>query len=148
VLEGCPDDGPSMAIDAQNRVHIVWPTLVQEGGAEPNIALFYAMSRDGKTFTPRERVSTQGTPHHPQLVVDRNGRLSLTWDELEGGKRHVAFARAPIAASGSPKFAREVISEGDPAVYPMAAATANNEALVAWTSGASTASVIRVVRIP
>ena len=31
ALEGCPDDGPAMAVDAQNRIHIVWPTLV--GGA-------------------------------------------------------------------------------------------------------------------
>ena len=31
VLEGCPDDGPAIAVDAKNRVHIVWPTLVTDG---------------------------------------------------------------------------------------------------------------------
>ena len=30
VLEGCPDDGPAMAVDAKGRVHIVWPTLITE----------------------------------------------------------------------------------------------------------------------
>ena len=30
VLEGCPDDGPAMAVDAKDRVHIVWPTLITE----------------------------------------------------------------------------------------------------------------------
>ena len=24
-LEGCPDDGPAMAVDHQNHVHIIWP---------------------------------------------------------------------------------------------------------------------------
>jgi len=38
-LEGCPDDGPAMAIDAANRIHVVWPTLVKDGGKE-TIALF------------------------------------------------------------------------------------------------------------
>ena len=71
VLEGCPDDGPAMAVDANNRIHIVWPTLITEGAAEqgahaekdgsaqrssrsprsdtgePTIALFYATSADG-----------------------------------------------------------------------------------------------------
>ena len=42
ALEGCPDDGPAMAVDAQSRIHVVWPTLVggATAAAEPNIALF------------------------------------------------------------------------------------------------------------
>src|SRR5471032_1597060 len=66
MLEGCPDDGPSMAVDARKRIHIVWPTLITEkaAGSEPTIALFYAMSIDGKQFTARERIPTEGMPHH------------------------------------------------------------------------------------
>ena len=98
ALEGCPDDGPAMAVDAQSRIHIVWPTLITEATAEtaetaeknktslrsqrsprldvaePNIALFYAMSTDGKQFTARERIPTEGMPHHPRIAV-RRGRI-------------------------------------------------------------------------
>ena len=149
VLKGCPDDGPAMAIDQQNRIHVVWPTLVQDGpGGEPNIGLFYSMSRDGRTFTRRERIPTEGTPHHPQLQVDGSGRLIVTWDELVSGKRHIAFARATIAGGSAPRFAREVVSGEAAAVYPMAAATTGNEALIAWTSGGPGDSVIRVARVP
>src|ERR1700710_3157521 len=37
VLDGCPENGPAMAIDGRNRVHIVWPTLVSgsTAGGEP-----------------------------------------------------------------------------------------------------------------
>ena len=28
VLDGCPENGPSMIVDADARVHVVWPTLV------------------------------------------------------------------------------------------------------------------------
>jgi hypothetical protein len=52
VLDGCPENGPAVAIDKGNVIHVVWPTLVPgSAGAEPTMALFYAMSRDGQHFT-------------------------------------------------------------------------------------------------
>src|SRR4029077_12288819 len=30
VLEGGPDDGPAMAVDAANRINVVWPTLITD----------------------------------------------------------------------------------------------------------------------
>jgi hypothetical protein len=74
ALEGCPDDGPAMAVDAQHHIHIVWPTLVNDAPAdrahapEPAMALFYAMSADGRRFTPRQRIPTDGMPHHPRFA--------------------------------------------------------------------------------
>jgi hypothetical protein len=29
-INGCPDDGPSMAVDGSNRAHRIWPTVVHE----------------------------------------------------------------------------------------------------------------------
>jgi hypothetical protein len=148
VLEGCPDDGPSMVIDQRNRIHMVWPTLVQEDAkdSEPNLALFYAMSTDGKTFTPRRRLPTNGTPHHPQLAIDAAGQLVAAWDELENGTRHVAFARATAGGAGGPAFSRERLSEAGPAFYPVVA-DAGNGLIVAWTSGAPGDSTIQVARL-
>jgi hypothetical protein len=56
MLDGCPDDGPTMALDRDGVVHVVWPTLVQ--GAQPAIGLFHASMRDSVTFTPRQRIET------------------------------------------------------------------------------------------
>src|SRR5262245_26850313 len=82
MLEGCPDDGPAMVVDAANRIHIVWPTLVTDtAGGDPTIALFYASSIDGKTFTARERIPTEGMPHHPTLAIGGDGSLVAAWDE-------------------------------------------------------------------
>ena len=115
VLEGCPDDGPSMVVDRQRHIHVVWPTLLQEAGADPNLALFYATSIDGRSFTPRVRIPTEGTPHHPQLALDGAGRLVAAWDELAGGTRHVAVAEAR-ATGGAPTFTRRVLSGAEPGV--------------------------------
>ncbi len=146
VLEGCPDDGPSMAVDSGHRVHVIWPTLLQEEGKDPNLALFYAMSIDGASFTRRVRIPTEGTPHHPQLTIDGAGRLIAVWDELAGGTRHVALALGSAAAVSPPAFARQVLSGAEPATYPVVAPVGDG-VLVAWTSGSPAASMIRVARM-
>ena len=144
VLEGCPDDGPAIAVDARNRVHIVWPTLIGEGSADPTIALFYAMSADGVRFTPRKRIPTEGMPHHPQIAIGADGSLIVAWDEGANGKRRAAMARTTVDAAAGSAWTRSVI--GEAAVYPVVAAT-SDAAIVAWTSGASTNSTIQVTRV-
>ena len=146
VLEGCPDDGPAMAVDAKNRIHIVWPTLVTEkaAGAEPTIALFYATSADGRRFTPRKRLPTEGMPHHPQIAIGQDGSLTMTWDEGANGKRRAAMLRTTVDAAAAEALARTPL--GDGAVYPVVAVS-GDAAVVAWTSGGSSSSTIQVVRI-
>ena len=110
-LEGCPDDGPAMAIDARNGIHIVWPTLVTESAGQ-TIALFYASSADGRTFTTRERIPTEGMPHHPQIASAADGSLALAWDELAGACA-APPSRATVNATGRPTFARTIVSGAD-----------------------------------
>jgi len=152
VLEGCPDDGPAMAVDPNGRVHLVWPTLVRESaapGAEPaeTIALFYATSSDGRTFSTRQPIPTEGLPHHPRIAVGGDGSLTVVWDELARGSRRVAVASAMPTSSGSPRFRRQLLSSDSPAVYPVIA-VASAEVIAAWTAGASTSSSIQIRRLP
>lgn len=152
ALEGCPDDGPAMVVDAQHRIHVVWPTLVKEPGADPaepteTIALFYASSSDGLTFTPRQRIPSEGLPHHPRLAVDADGSLTVAWDELMKGSRRIAVARASHAGKGEPDFRRELLASRSPAVYPALAVT-GGDVIAVWTSGTSKESSIQIGRIP
>ena len=148
ALEGCPDDGPAMAVDRQNRIHIVWPTLVAGGGdgAEPNIALFYAMSADGKRFTGRERIPTEGTPHHPRIAIGADGALTMAWDELANGSRQIAIGRGAIDGTGRPRIRREALPDAGTGVYPALAAAADGIVAV-WASNTPTSSSIKVRRV-
>jgi len=148
VLEGCPDDGPAMAVDRSGRVHLVWPTLVKEppaSGGEPDetIALFYSTSADGRTFSKRQRIPTEGLPHHPRIAVGADGSLTAVWDELAKGTRRAAIGRAAPSTNGIPIFRRELLSSSGPAVYPVVAVGPAG-VIAAWTSGASTASTIQI----
>ena len=138
MLDGCPDDGPAMTADAANRVHIAWPTLVQGADGKPAIGIFYAQSRDGRTFGPRERLATEGLPHHPQILVNGD-RLFVAWDELKDGVRRIVLATRP-AATTSAGFTRTVVAEASGLLYPSLAPSGAG-ALVAWSVTAERAAI-------
>ena len=119
-----------------------WSSGCGRAGADPNIALFYAMSTDGKQFTARERIPTEGMPHHPRIAAGADGSLTVAWDELAGGVRRVAIGRGTADGAGRPRFRRELLTTAGSGVYP-AIAVASDGVVAAWTSGASTSIQVR-----
>lgn len=148
-LNGCPENGPTLAVDERARVHVAWPTLVpaQSAGSEPSLALFYAHSDDGIRFTPRERIPTVGVPRHVQLAAEPDGTVAMAWDEGEAGARRIAVARGVAGAAGHLTWTRRVVSGDAQAAYPVLAST-NDGLVAAWTQGATSATVIRVGQLP
>jgi hypothetical protein len=134
-LDGCPDDGPAMVVGPNGRVHIVWPTVID--GPEPEGAIFYASSADGRAFEPRLRVPTLGSPRptHPVLALDRIGRVVVAWDEIQGGARKVVARTIAIDRAGRATFGQPaILGTGASASYP-ALATSSRGVLAAWTEG-------------
>jgi hypothetical protein len=143
-LNGCPEDGPSLAVDPSGTIHIAWATVVNEG--EPYKALFYATSRDGKVFSPRARIRTAGdtTPGHPQLVLTSNGGAAVVFDETTGGVRRVSLAR--VSTNGESQVP-EVLSADETASHPVIAQTAAGPFVVAWTSRSNVPSSLSTIQV-
>jgi hypothetical protein len=148
-LNGCPEDGPTLAVDRSGTIHIAWATVVND--AEPYKALFYATSRDGKTFSPRAPlpVAPAVTPGHPQLTLTSDGGAAIAWDEVVNGLRRVAVTR--VSRSGAAQAAH-ILSSGESASNPVIASIGDDTILVAWTSRPTTAKIgdpsqIKVMRI-
>jgi hypothetical protein len=143
-LAGCPDDGPAIAIGDDGVVHLVWPTVI--GDETPQGALFYASTRDGRTFTSRQRIETLGgpKPSHPQIVVGPNRRVVVAWDEVVDGVRRAA-ARSLRFTSDGKVSAGEIVPIGatNATAYPVMART-DLQVVTAWTHGSGAASVIGV----
>jgi hypothetical protein len=145
AINGCPDDGPAIAVDGAGTAHVVWPTVVD--GQQPQGAIFYASTMDGRTFTPRYRIGTLGSakPEHPQIAIDAEGRIVAAWDELIDGVRVAAIRevrRGPSISLGP--VVR--LAERGPASYPVVA-SADDGLIAVWTSGAPATSVIGVRRL-
>ena len=146
-INGCPDDGPALAVDAGDRVHIVWPTVIP--GPEPVGALFYAAMTDATHFGPRQRVPTLGAPKpsHPQVVLDGTGRFFFAWDEVVKGVRTAVFSDGLPGADGVVRFAPPTpLATPGGTQYPVMAGLARG-VVAAWTSGAREASTIAVRRL-
>ena len=131
-IQGCPDDGPAMAVDAKGTVHLVWPTVKNEQGV-----ILYATSPNSVTFSTPVRLPTLGgpKPSHPQIAIDGAGRAFVAWDEVRDRIRRAAIA--PIGGSAAPQIL------GDTTSYPVMAATASGLVAV-WTSGPPDRSTIGV----
>jgi hypothetical protein len=149
MLDGCPENGPSLVVDPGDRVHVVWPTLLPaaDPNGEPTLALFYATSPDGRTFTPRARVPTEGMARHPQIGLGSKHKLVIVWDEQNGGTRRVAAASASLSGPGPLTFVRKSFADSASAGYPVIASAGDAE-VVAWSSGSGVGSSIKLARWP
>jgi hypothetical protein len=146
VLDGCPENGPVVAVDRANAIHVVWPTLVPgSAGAEETLALFYASSKDGRRFTKRQQIPTDGVPRHPQTALGPDGTITVAWDEQLKGGRRVVVARGTRDDRNSVRFVRQSVSD-EPGTHP-AVAPVPDGAIVAWTSGTGE-TILRVGRHP
>jgi hypothetical protein len=144
ALDGCPENGPALAVDPQGRIHIAWPTLITESGREM-LALFYSASTDGRTFSARQRIpTTTAAAYHPQIAVQRDGGVIVAWDELTNGTRRVRFARATAAARGGLDFSRVQLPGSDEGSYPTVVDTSAGP-LAVWSR---TRSPLIVVNLP
>jgi hypothetical protein len=145
AIDGCPDDGPSIAVDGGGVLHVAWPTRVSEQGK----GIFYSRSTDdGRTFAPRARVDeTSGGAGHPQLAL-AGDRVVVVWDEKgESGRRaQLREIAAGAAAAWPPRLEPAVVLAAGPVSYPAVAAT-DKATLAAWTEGEGPATAIRVRRI-
>jgi hypothetical protein len=150
ALNGCPENGPSLAVDARRRVHLVWPTLVPAAGpaGESALALFYAASSEGRRFTARQRIPSGPVARHPQIALGPRGDVFVVWDESAGGgRRQIGTARGTPDAGGAMSFTRQTIGDKVSATYPVAAVT-DAGLLVAHVSRPTTGPpVIRLTRV-
>lgn len=145
ILDGCPENGPALAVGADDVVHALWATLVAGpmSDEEPTLALFHATSRSGGAFSARERIATEGTPRHPQLTAIAGG-LVAAWDEqTASGSPYVVLTRLASGA-GQARVSREIVSGSARAQTPAIAATSEG-VVIAWAEGTEQ-SVIRVER--
>ena len=146
AIDGCPENGPAMAVGADRVVHLAWPTLVgASGNTQGTLGLFYAATKDGRRFSPRRAIPTSGVPRHVQIVAGRDG-LALAWDEATAGPRQIAIARGAVRADGHVDFTRQVLKELGEASYPALAQTPDGLVVAAQSSGDAN-TVIRLARV-
>ncbi|MEO7962462.1 MAG: hypothetical protein ABIT38_00975, partial [Gemmatimonadaceae bacterium] len=144
-FDGCPENGPAVALDRARRAHVFWLTPLDGKDGAP-LVLYHAVSRDGRAFAPRQRVATEGIPGHVQTTVAPDGALVATWDELSEGGRRVVFARGVIDASGQAQMSAALSLERGQGHHPVVATT-SRDVVAAWVHRGEQANTISVARV-
>jgi Cu/Ag efflux protein CusF len=142
-IAGCPEDGPALAVDASDNVHVVWPTVVNEGQTQK--VVFYSSTKDGRTFTPRTRLSASGQDEaaHPQIAAGKSGNVVAVWDEPHAAMRLVVLRTIwPDGRLGVGRSLNSGITGSHPVI-----ASVTDGFLVAWTSGEGASSAIVMQRV-
>lgn len=148
-LTGCPEDGPALAIDDNNLVHIAWPTITGPDASRKGI--FYAFSSDeGRSFAPRIRLD-EGTDvkqaQHPQVAAAGPAAI-VVWDEISpaGSRIRARVLTTDGRDDKSPRLS-SVVAVTDPGsvTYPSVAATKDGY-VVFWTENAESGTGIRARR--
>ncbi|HVZ47528.1 MAG TPA: hypothetical protein VG916_01980 [Gemmatimonadaceae bacterium] len=143
-FDGCPENGPAIAIDPAGATHVAWVTP-RDGVDGAPLALYVASTADGATFSPRAEVRTAGAVAHVQLVAERSGGLVLAWDEATPAGRVVRVARGSAAGNGA--VFRTPLTMPGTGDHPALAASDSGTTL-AWVRRDAAPSVIGVIRVP
>ncbi len=128
AFEGCPHRPATMGTDQQGRLFVTWYTE----GPDDIPGVYIAFSDDrGKTFTPRRQLNlSKGTfPDHPQLAVDREGRLLVIWEEQSPVRREVviSYSLDRGLTFSSPQKLNKKKSK-----HPAVALNSQGQAILAW----------------
>lgn len=94
VYPGCPHRAPSIGVDGQGRLYVLWYTE----GQDDTPAVYVALSDDqGRTFSPKQALNaSKGTfPDHPQMAVDQEGRAVAIWEEQGPVRKDVVMSYSP-----------------------------------------------------
>lgn len=128
VYEGCPHRPATMGVDQKGRLYVTWYTE----GPDDTPGVYLAYSDDqGNTFTPRRLLNvSKGTfPDHPQLAVNHEGHLLVTWEEQSPVRREVVFSYSLNRGHtfSSPKKLNEKKAKS-----PAVALNDRGQAVIAW----------------
>lgn len=127
-FSGCPHAGPSLKIDRQGSVHILWWTGQPKGGG-----VFYSRSDDGAdTFAPPVTIHHQPIPipTHVQLALFPDRRVLTVWDDLHAEPSRIVMR---ISEDRGQTFGRvHQISEGSEAAQHPVVEMDSSSAQIAW----------------
>ena len=144
-IDGCPENGPALAVDKEHRVHVAWPTP-KDGKDASTLALYYAVSGDGRAFSTRAEIPSHGPASHVQMIIGSDGNPLVAWDEIVRGSRRMALARMQTNGDKRTFTPVDIADAGQGTWYPVLAVAGANT-VVAWVRQSDKGGTIGIARV-
>ncbi|HUL02386.1 MAG TPA: sialidase family protein [Gemmatimonadales bacterium] len=135
VYGGCPHAGPSIQVDAANRLHVAWWT-----GKEGAAGVYYARSTDGERSFSQPvplGVAQYSQPAHVQMALGTRGEVVIAWDD---GTREMPEVIVRVSRDDGATFgpSARASAPGRAAQFPVLAVT-DSTITVAWSEESAAA---------
>ncbi len=133
-------DPPSLAIDAQRRLYVLWIDL-----RNGNRDVYFAARSAAGAWSAAERVNDDATvvdQRHPSLAVDNAGNAYAVWQDPRNGDDDVYFAYRPAggAWSANSRVNNDVGTAGQ--AKPDIAVDGQGNGYVAWSRNTTVGRII------
>jgi hypothetical protein len=135
-----------LGVDDSGRLYVVWYTE----GADETPAVYLAYSDDqGQSFSEKKQLNrSKGTfPDHPQMAVDRRGRVIVIWEEQSPVRREIVMSHS--LDRGQSFSAPQKLNEKH-GQSPTVAVNAEGTVVMGWKEHAMPAHrlLIQTMRLP
>ena len=137
-IDACPHHGGDMAIDAQDRLHLVWFT-----NGEIRQGLFYKQIKGERESMPLAIGNSAAQASHPSIAVEGNMVL-LAWREFNGETYSVQIMYSDNAGISWSKSQQVANSTGG-ADYPLPLIN-GQKMLVVWNTSVDGLQILPVSR--
>ena len=140
------NDPPSLAVDGQGTLHLLWVDLRRGDGD-----IYYAARPASGTWSTPERVNDDATSadqRHPSLAVDSAGNAYAVWQDARNGDDDVYFAYRPAGGAWSANSRVNQDATGASQAKPDIAVDGQGNALAAWSRSTAVGRVIEVANRP
>lgn len=142
----CPHRPASIGVDRQGRLYVVWYTE----GADESPTVYVTTSDDqGRTFAPKRALNiSKGTfPDHPQMAVDRAGRVVVAWEEQSPVRRETVMS---VSLDRGVTFGKPVKLNEKRGQSPTVAVNEQGLVALAWLEHAMPGhkTVLQTVQLP
>jgi hypothetical protein len=111
VLQGCPVSGPSLSVDPNGSLKVLW----YAAGESNATGLYISESTDkGRTFAPRQLLAQETVKGTPALTSGEN-RLIALWQAVEVGETkasELGKAGAALSVAANAELPAGVVSNG------------------------------------
>ncbi|MGE0394913.1 MAG: hypothetical protein AB7I25_00775 [Vicinamibacterales bacterium] len=140
TIDGCPEDGPAVAVDGRGGVHVAWPTAVS--APADHKAVFYASSADGLTMQPRVLLSPRGRfVAHPAMALTGAGSPVVAWEGTGADRGIWITTRGANARFAPPVRASAAVDASYPSIV-----VSGQDVILAWREQEGAVSRIVVTR--
>ncbi|MBI4851520.1 MAG: exo-alpha-sialidase [Acidobacteria bacterium] len=139
---------PFVAVDQSDAVYISFYDVTRVSGASRRDIELVKSTNNGKTFSPKLKVSNSGRATAPYIAIDSQANPSVAWQEFSGVTGIDVFFASSSNKGQSFSSSTNLSGNSGASLFPSAAFDSNGTLFVSWTDDSNANTEVFVLSTP